>query len=209
MNSKTLGMRGDHVHRFARAIPNLGRLGELTRAIVEMLDSNDWRDYSDATGVYHFEAGEFDYFLALQTVNARDVARLYLTPEERTKVATAMDRARTQEAQYRRPLEEIVAAHPHVAQNLATYWDRYGWNETKYPVGARAIVRARGGISPEEHARQARIKRLRQISDGWRDRVARVRAAAEGLTREELLVAIDALKDMAAKAPKLVERSRD
>ena len=94
MNSKTLGIRGDHVHRFARAIPNLGRLGELTRAIVEMLRSNDWRDYSDATGVYHFEAGEFDYFLALQTVNAGDVARLYLTPEERTKIATAMDRAR-------------------------------------------------------------------------------------------------------------------
>jgi hypothetical protein len=34
-------------------------------------------------------------------------------------------------------------------------------------------------------------------------------AVAEGLTREELPVAIDELKRMAAKAPKLVERSRD
>ena len=208
MNSKTLGTRGDHVHRFARAVPNLGRIGELTRAIIDMLESNDWRHYSDATGVYHFEEGEFDYFLALQTVNARDVARLYLSPEERTKIATAMDRARTGEARYRRPLGDVIAAHPHVAQNLPTYWDRYDWKETKYPVGARAIVRARGGTSPENHARQARIKRLRVLSDGWRDRVERVRAAAEGLSREEILAAIDALKQMAAKAPKLAERSR-
>ena len=98
--------------------------------------------------------------------------------------------------------------HPHIAHNLTTYWDRYGWNKTKYPVGARAIRRARGGLSPEEHARHARIKGLRQLKEGWRDRIARVRSAAEGLTREELLVAIDALKKMAQKAPKLIKRSR-
>src|SRR5580700_3356665 len=137
MNSKTLGIRGDHVHRFARSIPNLGRLGELTRAIVEMLDSNDWCDYSDATGAYHFEPGEFDYFLALQTVNARDVARLYLTPEQRTQLALAMDRSRTDDAKHRRSLEAVIAAHPHAKQSLMTYWERFGWNETRHPVGAR------------------------------------------------------------------------
>ena len=208
MNSKALRTHGDHVNRFARAVPNLGRLGELTRAIIEMLQSKDWRDYSDATGAYHFHPGEFDYFLALQTVNARDVARLYLTPEERTEVATAMDRTRTGEPTYRRSLDEIITAHPHAAQSLTAYWDRYGWNGAKYPVGARAIARARTGVSLE-HARQARIKRLRQLGDGWGDRVARVRAAAEGLTREEVLAAIDALKQLAQKAPKLIDRGRD
>src|SRR5438067_5645472 len=207
MNPKTLRTHGDHVDRFARAIPNLGRLGELTREVVEMLRSKDWCDYSDATGNYHFEAGEFDYFLALQTVNARDVARIYLRPEERLEVATAMDRSRTGERKYRRTVEEIIEAHVHAARSLTTYWDRFGWTETRYPVGQRAILRARG-IDPEDRARQARAKRLRRV-EGWRDRVARVRAAAEGLTREELLAAIDALKQMAKKAPRVADTSRD
>jgi hypothetical protein len=205
MNSRTLRTHGTHVDRFARAVPNLGRLGELTRAIIEMLRSQDWRDYSDATGAYHFEEGEFDYFLALQTVSARDVARLYITPEERTELALAMDRSRTNEEKYRRPIEVVITAHPHAAQSLTTHWERFGWLETKHPVGARAIARARTGVTPEEHAKQARMKRLRQLADGWRDRVARVRAAAEGLTREELLAAIDVLKELAQKAPKLTE----
>jgi hypothetical protein len=209
MNSKTLKTHGAHVDSFARAIPNLGRLGELTRTIVEMLESKDWCDYSDATGAYHFEPGEFDYFLALQTVNARDVARLYLTSEQRTQLALAMDRSRTDDAKYRRSLEVVIAAHPHAKQSLTTYWERFGWNETRHPVGARAIARARTGVSAEEHARQARAKRLREHADGWRDRVGRVRAAAEGLTREELFAVIDALKQLAQKAPKLSDRQKD
>lgn len=47
------------------------------------------------------------------------------------------------------------------------------------------------------------MKRLRQFADGWRDRVGKIRAAAEGLTRDELLAAIDVLKELAQKAPKL------
>jgi methylphosphotriester-DNA--protein-cysteine methyltransferase len=203
MNSEALKTHGDRVNQFARSVPNLGRLGEMTRAIVDMLRSNDWRDYRDATGAYHFQAGEFDYFLALQTVNARDVARLYLTAEERTEIATAMDRTRTGDRRYRRSVLEVVEAHPHAGQSLTTYWERYGWSQSKYPVGARAIVRARTGVTFEEHARQTRIKRLRQLGEGWRDRVARVVAAAEGFTREELLAAIDALKELAQRAPKL------
>ena len=164
-----------------------------------MLRSQDWRDYSDATGAYHFDEGEFDYFLSLQTVNARDVARLYLTPEERTELALAMDRSRTNEEKYRRPIEVVIAAHPHAGQSLTTHWERFGWQETKHPLGARAIARARTGVTPEEHAKQARMKRLRQLADGWRDRVARVRAAAEGLTREELLAAIDVTQGVSAE----------
>jgi hypothetical protein len=183
----------------------MGRLGDLTRATIEMLRSGDWRDYSDATGVYHFLPGEFDYFLALQTVEMRDVARLYLTPEERVELATAMDRTRTGEAKYRRPFEAVTTAHGHAAQSLTSYWTRYGWAEGKFPLGARAIARARTGLSPEEHARATRTKRLRQLSDGWRDRVARVVAAADGFSREELLAAIDVLKQLAQKAPKLTD----
>lgn len=205
MNPKTLKTHGSHVDKFARAVPNMGRLGDLTRATIDMLRSGDWRDYSDATGVYHFLPGEFDYFLALQTVDMRDVARLYLTPEEKLELATAMDRTKTGDTKYRRSFDDVSAAHGHAAQSLTTYWTRYGWGDGKTPVGARVLARARMGMSPEEHARQARIKRLRQLSSGWRDRVARVIAAAEGFSREELLAAIDALKELAHKAPKLTE----
>src|SRR5438093_9854088 len=110
MNSKTLKTHGDHVLKFSRAVPNMGRLGDLTRATLDMLRSNDWRYYADATGAYHFLPGEFDYFLALQTVEARDVARFYLTPEERTNMAGAMDRTRNGEPRYRRALAEVIEA---------------------------------------------------------------------------------------------------
>jgi hypothetical protein len=206
-NPKELKAHGTHVDKFARAVPNMGQLGELTRATLEMLRSEDWRDYSDATGVYHFLPGEFDYFLALQTVDVRDVARLYLKPEEKAELAMAMDRARTGEEKYRRSLDEVKATHGHAAQSLSTYWDRHGWNSGKGPVGARALAQARTGVTLEEHARQARIKRLKQLSHGWRDRVARVVAATDGFSREELHAVIDALRDLARKAPRLDEEN--
>jgi hypothetical protein len=201
--TKELKAHGSHVDQYARAVPNMGRLGDLTRATLEMLRSKDWRDYRDATGPYHFFPGEFDYFLALQTVDARDVARLLLTPEERAEIATTMDRARTGEGRYRRSLEDVAEAHPHAARSLIEHWSRHGWSETKNPVGARAIMRARSGVSPEEHARQARVNTLRRLGDGWRGRVDKVVEAAQGFTREELLAAIDALKLLARKAPRL------
>lgn len=210
MNSKALRAHGSHVDQFARAVPNMGRIGELTRSAVEMLRSNDWRDYSDATGAYHFFPGEFDYFLALQTVDSRDVARFYLTQEERAEFALAMDRTRTGESEYRRSLEEVAAAHPHAAQSLSNYWAKYGWgNGGKHPVSMRTIVVAKTGVTPEQRARQERMKRLRQLANGWRDRVARVVDAAEGFSREELLAAIEALKELAQKAPKLTDEQRE
>ena len=65
------------------------------------------------------------------------------------------------------------------------------------------MIISKTGVSPEEHARQPRMKRLRQLSSGWRDRVARVVAAADGFSPEELMAAIDALKQLAKKAPRL------
>jgi len=76
-----------------------------------------------------------------------------------------------------------------------------------FPLGAarrfRASRRVGTGLSFEEHARQARIKRLRQLSAGWRDRVARVVSAADGFSLEGLLATIEVLKELALKAPKL------
>ncbi|HEY2435382.1 MAG TPA: hypothetical protein VGI12_22125, partial [Vicinamibacterales bacterium] len=95
------------------------------------------------------------------------------------------------------------AANGHAAQSLVTYWDRYGWEGKRTPVGARAITVARTGMTPEQHARQARVKRLKELSRGWRDRVARVVDAADGFSREELFAAIDALRELARKAPRL------
>jgi hypothetical protein len=203
MNPKALRTHGDHVDQFARAVPNMGRIGDLTRAAMEMLRSKDWCHYSDATGAYHFLPGEFDYFLALQTVDARDVARFYLSADDRIEIAIAMDRARTGDEDYRRSLEEVVAAHPHAAQSLTDYWARFGWNGQRYPVGQRAILRARVGVSREEYEKRLRAKRLRQLGNGWRERVDQIVSAAEGFTREELLATIDALKQLAHKAPRL------
>ena len=202
MKSTALRAHGEHVHKFARAVPNMGRIGDLTRATLEMLRSNDWRDYTDATGVYHFRTGEFDYFLALQTVDAKDVARFYLTPDEKSEIAGAMDRTRTGEPEYRRTLAEMSEAHPHAARSLQQYWGRFGWETTRHPVGARALARAKTGLSKEEYAKRKRLKLLHQLRDGWRERVQKLVAAAEGLTREEIFVAIETLRHLARKAPR-------
>lgn len=209
MNSKALRSHGEHVHRYARAVPNMGRIGDLTRATLELLRSEDWRQYSDATGAYQFLPGEFDYFLALQTVEARDVARFYLSVEDRAELATAMDRSRTAEAGYRRTREDVERDHPHAAKSLQEYWTRFGWDVARHPVGARALVRVKTGLTPEEHARRERQKRLRRLRDDWRERVARVVEAADGLTREEILAAVDALRQLAKKAPRLTEDQSD
>lgn len=207
MNAHVLDTHGARVGQFARSVPNLGMLGQLTRAVVDIFRSNVWRDYRDGGGTYHFQPGEFDYFLASHSVNARDVARLYLTPEERAELASAMDRQRAGEARYRRSIAEVSEANP-FTDLMTLYWERYGWAEHPYPVGKRAIVRAEKGVSLEERARQTRIKRLRQLNNGWRDRLARVIAAAEGFTREELLAASDALKERARTAPKLAQSNK-
>jgi hypothetical protein len=201
MNTKALTAHGEHVNKFARAVPNMGRIGDLTRSTLEMLRSNDWRDYTDATGIYHFLPGEFDYFLALQTVDAKDVARFYLSPDERVEVAAAMDRSRSGEDTYRRQLPEIVAAHPHAASSLTQFWDKFGWESARHPVGARALARAKTGLTKEEHAKRERVKRLKQLRDGWRVRVQQVVSAADGFTREEIFAAVDALRELARKAP--------
>ena len=207
--AKSLRAHGEHVDQFARAVPNMGRIGDLTRATMEMLRSNDWRDYSDATGAYHFLPGEFDYFLALQTVDAKDVARFYLTPDEKAEIAAAMDRTRSGEGDYRRPMQQVVSAHPHAASSLTQFWGKFGWETTRHPVGARALARARTGLTKEEHAKRERMKRLKQLRDGWRARVEHVVAAAEGFTREEIFAAIDALRTLARKAPTVIdERER-
>jgi hypothetical protein len=208
MNPKALRSHGEHVHRYARAVPNMGRIGDLTKATVELLHSEDWRDYSDATGAYHFLPGEFDYFLALQTVEARDVARFYLTVEERAELAMAMDRSRTAEAGYRRSRDEVALAHPHAAKSLHDYWTRFGWEVARHPVGARALVRVKTGLTVEEHARRERQKRLRRLRDDWRERVGRVLEAADGFTRAEIFAAIDALRQLSRKAPKIMEEGQ-
>ena len=193
MQPTTLKAHSEHVHRFARQIPNLGRIGELTRAILDMFHSGDWRAFADALGQYQFRPGEFDYFLALQSVDARDVTRLY--PEAKLEIAPAMDSNR-QDRRYRRTLEAVADAHPHARELLLEHWTRYAWGTIATPVGTRALVRARAGKTFEARARDARLDRLKESRNGWRDRIDRVLAAADKLNRDELLEVIDELKKL-------------
>jgi hypothetical protein len=187
VDSARLRQHGKQVNDFARKAPNMGRLGDLTSATLEMLKSQNWRDYSDATGVYHFLPSEFDYFLALQTIEARDVARLYLTKDDRVALAAAMDHQAA--SSRRRSLDVLLKAHPHAAQSLTTYWERYGWAQT-YPMGHRATIRARYNKTREARTERRRINRLGRTSTEWRTRVNRVVVAAKGLSDDELRIAI-------------------
>jgi hypothetical protein len=67
------------------------------------------------------------------------VARLYLSPEERTDIASAMDRTRTGEPRYRRALVEVVAAHPHAAQSLMFAVNPASPGPENHPKGWHAL----------------------------------------------------------------------
>ena len=197
----TLQAHGAHVLKFGRMVPNLGRIGELTTAILEMLRSQDWRDYADSTGEYHFLPGEFDYFLAEHAVAASDIPRLYLLVDkehdEKKELLAAMDSSQKDNPKYRRTVTAVMQAHP--KSSLASNWTLYGWDKTKHPVGVRATVRIRTGVTYEKRARQHRQRELKDRR-GELDRT--VETLVQRFDEAALRYIVDGLREHLAKVRK-------
>ena len=170
--SSLLRTRGAHVLKFRTLVPNYGRIGELTQEILEMLRSGDWREYQDATGVYRFRAGEFDYFLAEHAVAASDLPRLYLRVDtskkidEKAELLASMDPQKKNERYRRSSIETVSKAHPY--GSLGRNWALYGWDKAKHPIGQRTEIRMRHHMTREQreqHRRRSQVKDRRTTLD--------------------------------------------
>jgi hypothetical protein len=154
----------EHVHRFQLRIDNLGRIGDLRSQMVEMIESDDWQDYTSAIGRQRWQAAEFDYFLIDCGVSHEDARRAIEWSRTGTKVAAAMDP--DADPALRRPIGEAAREWQGAALNKDFLDEarRLGWladdGSTKAPVSQRALHRAHSGLSFEAKAREARTERL-------------------------------------------------
>ena len=154
----------EHVHRFQLQIDNLGRIGDLRARMVEMAESDDWRDYTSAIGRLRWRAAEFDYFLIDCGVSHQDAQRAIEWSRTGTKLAALMDPAA--DRRRRRPVEEAGKDWPGTAlgKEFLTEARRLGWladdGATKPVVSTRALEQARSGVTKERQALERRTERL-------------------------------------------------
>lgn len=153
---------GQRVLTFTGKIRNLGRIAELTDAIIDIAVSGAWRDYHTAIGHEAWRDAELDYFLIACGMRYDDVSRVLAYNKEAKALAPMMDKAAVSD---RRPLEEAAKSWPSpTGETLLDRARNLGWvrdnGVVASPIPQRAAAVARHGVTFEEHARQERAKRI-------------------------------------------------
>lgn len=172
---------GDDVLRFATAVQNLSRVGELTDQIVAMAESGKWRRYRTALGVEEWRECEYDFFLISCGLAWDDVSRVVAWSRKGETLMPFMDPSAN--SSRRRTLEEAAAAwHAPGHETLVERARRLGWTKGTTatlrvpPVPARARVRHDKGMTMDEHARVSRREEIpakrRQELDSLVERIA-------------------------------------
>lgn len=156
---------GDDVLRFATAIQNLSKVGELTDQIVAMAESGKWRRYRTAVGTDEWRECEFDFFLISCGLAWDDVSRVLAWSHKGESLMPFMDPSVN--SSRRRTLEQAAAAwHAPGPETLVERARRLGWTKgTKNtlrvpPVPERARVRYANGATIDERARTSRKQRI-------------------------------------------------
>lgn len=156
---------GDDVLRFASAVRNLSRVGELTDEIVEMAESGRWRRYRTALGTDEWRECEFDFFLISCGLAWDDVSRVLAWSRKGEELMPFMDPSANDTK--RRPFEEAAATwHSPGPGTLVDRARELGWTKGAGaamrvpPVPPRARTRHAKGTTMDEHARVARQKRI-------------------------------------------------
>lgn len=155
---------GRRVVSFTSQIRNLGRVAELTSAVIDIATSGAWRDYHVATGHEAWRDAELDYFLIACGMHYEDVARILNYNKDAKALAPMMDKAA--DTEQRRPLDEAAQAwHSPTGQSLVDRAEALGWTSKNgtlraSPIPERARIKARHGVTREELARQERTKRI-------------------------------------------------
>src|SRR5207248_1425526 len=147
---------GREVIAFTGKVQNLQRVAELTQSIIEMAESDAWRDYSTAVGHQRWLDAEYDYFLISCQLERDDVARVLAWNADSAKLAPLMDREAPTDR--RRPLEKAASDWKGAgSEALLGRAQRLGWltkggQLAASPVPRRARVLATTGMTMEEHA---------------------------------------------------------
>jgi hypothetical protein len=155
---------GRRVVSFASRIRNLGRVAELTDAVIDIATSGAWRDYHVATGHEAWRDAELDYFLIACGMHREDVSRVLAYNAQAKALADMMDRTAADDR--RRPLATAATAwHSPTGESLLDRAKRLGWAKdngtlTASPIPERARAKARHGTTFEGHASLERLKHI-------------------------------------------------
>lgn len=178
---------GRRVISFASRIRNLGRVAELTDAVIDIAVSGAWRDYHVATGHEAWREAELDYFLIACDMHCEDVARVLAYNKQAKDLAPMMDR--NANGEMRRPLTEAAAQwHSPIGESLTERAARLGWTRTdghlRNPIPERARAKAKHGMTFEQHASRTRTQRIpaerrRELDQLVRHMLAEIASDAE------------------------------
>jgi hypothetical protein len=152
---------GDRVLAFRSKIRNLGRVAELTDAVIDIATSGVWRDYQMATGHQTWLEAELDYFLIACDMHYADVAKVLSWNAQAKELAPLMDKSAN--SGRRRSIDEVTWQSP-AGESLTERAERLGWmGETGVvhsPIPQRARAKAKHDMTFEEHARETRRQRI-------------------------------------------------
>lgn len=200
---------GRRVLSFMGKVENLGRIGDLTKAIVEMAESDDWRDYRTALGRERWRPSEFDYFLVAMGVRQEDARSVIAWNEKSAKLAPLMNP--NANGRQRRSIEQAAESwHAPGPESFLARAQRLGWIDRhggmRPAVSRRARQTIRAGMTNEEHALRARAERIAKGRRTELDRLVR-QVLAEFQSDDERRYVIDQLRrsntDWRADAEKL------
>jgi hypothetical protein len=155
---------GQLVLEFTGKVRNLGRVAELTDAVIDIAISGAWRDYHTASGHESWREAELDYFLMACEMNYDDVSRVLAWNRRAKELAPMMDRDAPEDR--RRSIDEAATGwRSPTGESLVNRAVRGGWLKPDGrmrtpPVPRRARAKARHGATLEEHASQARAERI-------------------------------------------------
>lgn len=184
------------VRQFASQMANLG-FARMTEALLSMLDSGIWREFTDGLGTYRFLPGEYDYFLTQQGVAREHVMKGVQDLDAKARLEAAMDERKTGEEGYRRRLAEAREQNPQrpgrpiepfgvtESERKALVSERVAAGNTRRPaLGSRVRqFSATGGRTTQRPSEQAPVPRWMQL-----------RNSAERLSDADLAELVDALK---------------
>jgi hypothetical protein len=165
--SQTIDEHGKAVIEFTGNLKNASRAAVYADTIVDIFNSDHWRDYSTAAGHDRWLECEFDYFLIANGARYSDVQLILSWSKVKTAdVARAMDKDAN--SRRRRPLDQASAewdSGQRLGTSLTRLAEANGWvgksgRLLRPPVSERAVAQAKHGVTMDEHARQQREQRL-------------------------------------------------